>query len=191
MSLGKIAVVHFVSGMCCSHWADLCVHRGSDSSVLTTHLCTDPGSHALWAFGVRKHQLCHACAESTLAVPWMSGLHLWFVFSILPSPHSVFLCCRGKPCRADIAFAPGLVSMFPEHYRPSWAVWHRHWWVDDWSCRFTQNSLWKYMCCQNTWSCQVILKEHTALKMQKNMFYDMYNTLAKSQIFLAFFSPQF
>ena len=100
------------------------------------------------SFVMRKHQICCAhgvYAENALAVWWMYRRDVWYMFcrAILPTPCSVFLCCRASNTEQALPKK----SMFPENYRVSWAAWHRNWWVNGWSCRFTQNLLQKYMCC--------------------------------------------
>lgn len=128
-----------LSQRCAAHTELISVCTRDLTVLYSPHICGQALLHMhCEPFVARKHQLCHACAENLLAVPWMPGLHGWFVFSILPTPCSVFLCCKASNAELALPLPPKLGSMFPENYRLSWAVWHRNWWVNDWSCGFTQ-----------------------------------------------------
>lgn len=111
----------------------------------------------------RTHWQCHGCVGYIYDLCLASCL-----------PHVLYFCAVEASHAEQTLPLP--LDLHPCFQKTTDLAELCHWWVNDWSRKFTQNSLQKCMCCQNTWSCQVCLKEHTALKMQKDMFYDIYNT---------------
>lgn len=147
MSLGKIAVVHFVSELCCSHWADLCaweIWQFCTHHTLVDWPCITCSVNLLWWGSIssvmpvqRTHWQCHGC---------MGCIYNLCLASCLP--HVLYSCAIEASKAEQVVPLP--VDLYPcfQKTQVSWAVWHRNWWVNDWS-RFTQNSLQKFMCCQN------------------------------------------